>query len=118
MKFLTSKKFVITLQNSGNILGVFLKQTFAECSSNILEILFRDCWNLPKDQHLLLSNHALLAQKQLFHQELFKKSFPLKFSLGAPNTATLREHSANIPGILHDRWVYLLLQKLLTHTGL
>ena len=115
---MTSKKFVITLQNSGNILGVFLKQTFAECSSNILEILFCDCWNLPKDQHLLLSNHALLAQKQLFHQELFKKSFPLKFSLGAPNTATLREHSANIPGILHDGWVYLLLQKLLTLTGL
>ena len=60
---------------------MFLKQTFVECSSNILETLPRDYWNLPKDQHLLLSNHTLLTQKQLFHQELLKKYFPLKCSL-------------------------------------
>ena len=84
LNFLTSKNIFITLQYSGDILGIFLKQTFVECSSNILETLLRDYWNLPKDQHLLLSNHTLLTQKQLFHRELFKKSFPLKYSLNVP----------------------------------
>ena len=45
-----------------------------------METLLHDYWNLPKDQHLLLSNHTPLTQKQLFHRELFKKSFPLKCS--------------------------------------
>ena len=71
-----------------------MKQTFVECSSNILETL-RDYWNLPKDQHLLLSsNYTLLTQKQLFHRELFKKSFQLKCS---PNVLwmfrTLQHHN-------------------------
>ena len=56
---------------------------FVECSWNVLETLVCDYWNLPKDQHLLLSN-TLLTQKQRFHQEIFKKSFPLKYSLNAP----------------------------------
>ena len=30
------------------------------------------------NQHVLLSSHTLLTQKQLFHRELFKKFFPLK----------------------------------------
>ena len=84
LNFLTSKNIFITLQYSGVILGIFLKQTFVECSSNILETLLRDYWNLPKDQHLLLSNHTLLTQKQLFHGELLKKSFLLKCSLNVP----------------------------------
>ena len=67
LDFLTSKNIFINLQHSGDILGIFLKQTFVECSSNILETLHRDYWNLPRDQHLLLSNHTLLTQKQLFH---------------------------------------------------
>ena len=70
--FLISKIIFITLQYSGDILGIFLKQTFMECPSNIQETLLRDYWNLPKYQHLLLSNHAFLTQKQLFHRELFK----------------------------------------------
>ena len=82
-----------------------MKQTFLECSSNILETLLRDYWNLPKDQHLLLSNHTLLTQKQLFHQELLKKFFPLKCYPDVSNIATLREHTANIPGILRAGWV-------------
>ena len=77
LKFLASKNVFITLQYSGDILGIFLKQTFVECLPNILEILFRDYWNLPKDQHLLLSNRTLLTQKQLFHRKLFQKYFPL-----------------------------------------
>ena len=81
LNFLISKNIFITLQYSGDILGIFLKQTFVECSSNILETLLCDYCNLPKDQHLLLSNHTLLTQKQHFHRELFKKSFPLKCSL-------------------------------------
>ena len=49
------------------MLRIFLKQKFAESSSNILEILLYDYWNLSKDQHLLVPNHTLLTQKQLFH---------------------------------------------------
>ena len=82
--FLTSKNIFITLQYFGDILGILLKQTFVECSSNNLETLLRYCCNLPKDQYSLISNHALLTQKQFFHRELFKKSFPLKCSLNAP----------------------------------
>ena len=101
LNFLTSKNIFITLQYFRDILGIFLKQTFVECSPNILETFLRDYWNLPNDHPLLLSNHILLMQKKnLFHQEPFKKSFPLKSSLDVPNTATLGEHSVNIPGIL------------------
>ena len=70
LNFLTSKNIFITLQYSGDILRIFLKQAFVECSSNTLEILLHDNWNLPKDQQLLLSNHTILTQKQLFHREL------------------------------------------------
>ena len=88
-----------------------------ECSSNILKTLSRDYWNLPKDQRLLSLNHTLLTQKQLFHQERFKKSFPLKCSPGCPKHCNAEGTSANISGILHACWEYLLLQKLLTLTG-
>ena len=81
LNFLTLKNIWITLQYSLDILGIFLKQTFLECFSNILETLPRDYWNLAKDQHLLQSNHTLLTQKQIFHWELSKKSFPLKCSI-------------------------------------
>ena len=64
---MNSKNIFTTLQYSEDILGICLKQTFGECSSNILETLLRDYWNLPKDQHLLLSNHTLLTQQKLFH---------------------------------------------------
>ena len=72
LNFLASKNIFITLQYLQDILGIFLKETFVERSSNILKKLLRDYWNLPKDQHLLLSNHTLLTQKQLFHWEVFK----------------------------------------------
>ena len=49
LNFLTSRNIFIALQYSGDILRIFLKQTFMECSSNILETLLRDYWNLPKD---------------------------------------------------------------------
>ena len=100
LNFLTSKNIFITLQYSGDILGIFLKQTFVECSSNILETLLRDYWNLPKDQHLLLSNHTLLTQKQLFHRELFQKIFSFKMFPGCYENCnakrTLSEYSRNI----------------------
>ena len=67
LNFLTFKNIFVTLQYWGVILGIFLKQTFVKCSSNILETLLRDCWNLPKNQNFLLSNHTLLTQKQLSH---------------------------------------------------
>ena len=72
LNVLTSESIFITLQYSGDALGIFLKQAFMECPSNILETLLRDYWNLPKHQHLLLSNHTFLTQKQFFHQEPFK----------------------------------------------
>ena len=59
LNFLTSKNSFIALKYFGDILGIFLKQTFVEYSSNILETLLCDYWNFPKDQHLLLSNHTL-----------------------------------------------------------
>ena len=68
LNFLTSNNIFITLQYSGDILGIFLKQAFLECYSNILETSLRDYWNLPKDQHFLLSNHTLLTEKQPFHR--------------------------------------------------
>ena len=93
----------ITLQYSSDILEIFLKQTFVECSSNILEALLRDYWNLPKNQHLLLSYHTLLTQKQIFCQELLNKYIPLKYSLNVlacPEhcnaEGTLSEYSGNI----------------------
>ena len=49
LNFLTSKSILITLQYSGDILGIFLKQIFVECCPNILKTLLRDYWNLPKD---------------------------------------------------------------------
>ena len=82
--FLTSKNIFITLQCSGDILAISLKQTFRECSWNIVATLLRDYWNLSKDQNFLLSNHTLLTQKQVFHRELFKKSVPLNCSLNVP----------------------------------
>ena len=86
LNFLTSRNIFIALQYSGALqyFRIFLKQTFMECSSNILETLLRDYWHLPKDQYLLLPNHTFLTQKQLFHQECIKKSFPLKYSLNVP----------------------------------
>ena len=84
LNFLTSKNIFITLQYSGDTLGIFLKQTFMECFLNIQETLLCHYWNLAKDQHLLLSNHTLLTQKQLFHQKRLKKSFSLKCSLNVP----------------------------------
>ena len=39
---------------------------------------------MPEDKYLLLSNHALLTQKQLFHRELLKKYFSLECSLNVP----------------------------------
>ena len=90
--FLTSKNIFITLEYSGDILEIFLKQTFVECSSNILETLLRYYWNLPKDQHLLKSNHILLIQKQIFHWELFKKSFPLTCFLNVPKMSRTLQH--------------------------
>ena len=57
LDFLNPKNVLITLQYSGDILGIFLKQAFVKCSLNTLETLFRDYCNLPKDQHFLLSNY-------------------------------------------------------------
>ena len=49
LNFLTSKNIFITLQYSRDILGIFLKQTFLECSSINLETLLHDYRNLPND---------------------------------------------------------------------
>ena len=99
LNILTSKNIFITLQYSGDVLGILLKQTFMECSLNILETLLRDYWNLQKDQHLSLSNHTVLTQKQLFHWELLKKSFPLNCSLNVPWMSW-----GNTQQILHAGW--------------
>ena len=66
------------------------------------QTLLRNYWNLPKDQHLLLSNHTLLTQKQLFHRELLKKSFPLKCSLNAPWMSRTLQHWGNTQRIFPE----------------
>ena len=105
--FLTSKKIFITLQYSGDALRIFLKQTFVECSSNILETFIRDSWDVSKETFIIKS-YTFIA-KTTFPSRTFKKFFSFKMSpkcsLDAPNIATLREHSANIPGILCAGWV-------------
>ena len=63
----------MALQYSGDILRIFLKQIFVECSSNYPVIVLCHYWNLAKDQHLFFSNHTLLAQKQIFRQKFFFK---------------------------------------------
>ena len=79
--FWLHKKISITLKYSGDILRIFLEQKFVECSSNILVTLLCDYWILAKDRHLLLSNHTLLTQKQIFSQKYFVLIFSLKCSL-------------------------------------
>ena len=97
LKFVTSRNIFLTWQYSRDILGILLKLT---CFSNILEILLRDYWNLPKDQHLLLSNHTLLTQKKIFQWELSKKSLPLKCSLNVSWMSRTLEHLENIQRML------------------
>ena len=71
LNFLTHKNIFIILQY------------YVECSPNIVETLFCDYWNLPGD-HICYYQIIHLTQKQFFHRELFKRSFPLKCSLNVP----------------------------------
>ena len=105
LNFLTSENIYITLQYSRDILGKFLKQTFVECFLNILETLLSYCWNLPKDQHLLLPNHTFLTQKQLLHWELFKKSSPLKCSVNVPWRSRILQRWGNTHQIFSEHCV-------------
>ena len=93
----------MTLQYSGDIIGTFLKEKFVECSSNILATLPCDYWNLPKDQ-LCYRQILPFQHKNNFSYRIcsiiFSFNMFLKCSLDAWNIATLREHSASIPGIL------------------
>ena len=73
-----------------------IRGMFFEYSGNITLRLLE----FAKRSILLLSNHALFTQKQLFHRKLLRNSFSLKCSLDVRTIATLREHSVNIPGIL------------------
>ena len=82
--FWLHENIFITLQCSGDILGIFLKKKFMEFSSNILGILPGVYWNLPKDQHFFSSNHTFLKQKQFFHQEFVKKYYIWRCSLNVP----------------------------------
>ena len=94
LNFLTSKNIFITLQYSRDIVGIFLKQTFVECSSNILEKLLHDYWNF--DTKTTLPSRTF---KNSFSFKIFPKCLP-----DVLNIATLREHSVNIPGILRASW--------------
>ena len=94
------KNISITLQYSGDILRIFLKQKFVECSLNILEKLLCDYWNSPKDQHFLSSNDTLLTQKLLFNWEYFKKYFPGTYSLNVPWMPRTLQHWGSTQQIL------------------
>ena len=58
LNILASKNIFIILQYPGDIIGISLRLTFVECFLNILKTLIRDYWDLPKNKHLLLSNHT------------------------------------------------------------
>ena len=92
LNFLNSKNIFITYENLINcykifITGISLEHFWNRHLWNIPRIFWKHYFvvtNLPKIQHLLLSNHTLLAQKLFFHLELFKKPFPLKCLLNVP----------------------------------
>ena len=86
---------IIILQYSGDILRIFLKQKFVECSTNILEILLCDQWNLPKR-----SIFVIVKRKNNFYIENFLKIFSFKMFPGSPEHCKvermLNQYSRNI----------------------
>ena len=52
--------------------------------------------------NLVLSNHTLLTQKQLFHRDLSKKSFPVKCSLNVPWISWTLQHWTNTQRIFRE----------------
>ena len=104
LNFLTSQKhFHKLIMFRGYLWNIFeteIRGIFLECSGNITLWLLE----FAKRSTFVIVKSYILIQKQLFHWKLFKNSFPLKCSLDVPNIATLRELSANIPGILRAGW--------------
>ena len=88
------------MQYFGDILGIFLKQKFVECSLNILETLLCGYRNLAKDRHLLLSSHTFLTQKQI--QKVCLKIFSLKCSLNVTWMPGTMQRWGNTEGILPE----------------
>ena len=70
-----------------------------ECSLNILETLLRDYWNFPLS---IWYYHTLLTQKQLFHRDVSKKSFPVKCSLNVPGISWTLQHWTNTQRIFRE----------------
>ena len=71
LNFLTSKNIFITLQYSGDILEIFLKQTFMECSSKVLETLLRDYWNFAKGSTFVIIKSYTFNTKLTFPSRTF-----------------------------------------------
>ena len=105
------KNIFITLQYSSDILGIFLKQTFVECSSNITWWLLE----LAKRSTFAINKSYTFKQKQLFYREFFKKSFPLRCSLNGPwmsrtsqhwgiTQRIFQEHCVSAGHLPHDIW--------------
>ena len=83
LTFWLHKNILITLQYSGDILAIFLKQKFVECSSNILETLL---WLLEFAKRSTFVTVKWNTQHKINFsiENFFKKYFPLKFSLNVP----------------------------------
>ena len=98
---LTSKNIFITLKYSGDILGISLKQTFVEYSSNIVEFAKRSTFFIIKS-YTFNTKTTFLSRtfEKIFSFKMFPKCF-----LDVPNIGTLREHTSNIPGMLRAGWV-------------
>ena len=71
-----------------DILGIFLKQKFVECSSNITWWLLE----LAKRSTFAINKSYTFKQKQLFHREFFKKPIPLRCSLNVPWMSRTSQH--------------------------
>ena len=83
LNFLTSKNIFITLQYSGDILGIFLKQKFGmflEYSGNITSWLLESA---KRSTFVIIKSNSFNT-KTTFPSRTFKKSFPLKCYLNVP----------------------------------
>ena len=95
LNFLNPKNIFTALQYSRDILGIFLKQTLMECSSNILETI--TSW--------LLGSAKIPEFCWTLHWEFSKNYFPLKCSLNVPWMSRTLQNCGNTQRIFPEYYV-------------
>ena len=101
--------FTIFRRCLGNIFETNICHIFLEYSGNIASWLLK----FAKKPTFVITKPYTFNTKTTFPSRTFWKTFSFKMfpkcSLDVSNIATLREHSANIPGILRAGWVLTFL---------